>query len=127
MTPNTTASSRAPGSRQAHDPGTIRVRIDVRYDGYGFSGWARQPGRRTVQQTLEDALRRVLSLPEPPQLTVAGRTDAGVHARGQAAHMDVPAGRWAPAQDTAQRRLCGVPPPRWPVHPRAPRPPGHSP
>ena len=124
MTAKTAASSGAPGSRQADDPGTIRVRIDVGYDGSGFSGWARQPGRRTVQQTLEDALRPVLSLPEPPQLTVAGRTDAGVHARGQAAHVDVPAGRWESAQDTAQRRLCGILPPDVRVHRIAPAPPG---
>src|SRR5215475_6404888 len=102
MTPKTAASSGAPGSRQADGPGTIRVRIDVGYDGSGFSGWARQPGRRTVQQTLEDALCRVLRLPEAPPLTVAGRTDAGVHARGQVAHVDLPAGCWtAAAQDTA--------------------------
>src|SRR5437899_5541408 len=75
----------------------IRVRLDVCYDGAGFSGWARQPGRRTVEQTLEEALRRVLRLPEPPRLTVAGRTDAGVHARGQVAHLDVPADCWAAA------------------------------
>ncbi len=75
----------------------IRVRIDVSYDGSGFSGWARQPGRRTVQQTLEEALSRVLRLPEVPQLTVAGRTDAGVHARGQVAHADLPAECWEAA------------------------------
>jgi tRNA pseudouridine38-40 synthase len=89
----------------------IRVRIDIRYDGSGFSGWARQPGRRTVQQTLEDALGRVLRLPEPPQLTVAGRTDAGVHARGQVAHCDLTAQDWAAAADSAQRRLSGILPP----------------
>ena len=89
----------------------IRVRIDIRYDGSGFSGWARQPGRRTVQQTLEDALGRVLRLPEPPQLTVAGRTDAGVHARGQVVHCDLTAQCWAAAADTAGRRLSGVLPP----------------
>src|SRR5437773_6870050 len=111
MTPKTTASSGTPSARPAADPGTTRVRIAVGYDGSGFSGWASQPGRRTVQQTLEDALRRVLHLPEPPQLTVAGRTDAGVHARGQVAHVDLPAGCWAAAQDTAQRRLCGILPP----------------
>jgi tRNA pseudouridine38-40 synthase len=75
----------------------IRVRIDLGYDGSGFSGWARQPGRRTVQQTLEDALGMVLRLPEAPQLTVAGRTDAGVHARGQVAHVDLPAPCWEAA------------------------------
>ena len=67
-----------------------RVRIDLSYDGGGFSGWARQPGQRTVQQVLEDALSQVLRADPPVQLTVAGRTDAGVHARGQVAHADLP-------------------------------------
>ena len=69
-----------------------RVRIDLSYDGGGFSGWARQPGQRTVQQVLEDALTRVLRADPPVQLTVAGRTDAGVHARGQVAHADLASG-----------------------------------
>src|SRR5260370_39325030 len=79
--------TRTPLRENLSNAGTeaIRVRLDVGYDGSGFSGWARQPGRRTVQETLEGALARVLRLPEPPALTVAGRTDAGVHARGQAA------------------------------------------
>src|SRR5262252_1880921 len=81
-----------PGGPRAGLP-AVRVRFDIGYDGAGFSGWARQPGRRTVQGTLEDALARVLSLPEPEPLTVAGRTDAGVHARGQVAHADIPAGK----------------------------------
>jgi tRNA pseudouridine38-40 synthase len=58
-------------------------RLDIEYDGAGFSGWARQPGMRTVQAELEAALETVLR--EPVALTVAGRTDAGVHARGQVA------------------------------------------
>jgi tRNA pseudouridine38-40 synthase len=58
-------------------------RLDIEYDGSAFSGWARQPGARTVQSELEAALRTVLR--EPVELTVAGRTDAGVHARGQVA------------------------------------------
>jgi tRNA pseudouridine38-40 synthase len=58
-------------------------RLDIEYDGSGFSGWARQPGLRTVQAELETALETVLR--EPVELTVAGRTDAGVHARGQVA------------------------------------------
>ena len=124
MTPKTTASSGTPSARPAADPGTTRVRIAVGYDGSGFSGWASQPGRRTVQQTLEDALCRVLRLPEPPRLTVAGRTDAGVHARGQVAHVDLPAGHWAAAQDTAQRRLCGILPPDLRVHQIVAAPPG---
>ncbi|MFF4411643.1 tRNA pseudouridine(38-40) synthase TruA [Streptosporangium sp. NPDC001559] len=67
----------------------VRLRLDLAYDGTGFSGWARQPGRRTVQGEIEEALGKVFRLPEPPSLTVAGRTDAGVHARGQTAHVDL--------------------------------------
>ncbi len=59
------------------------VRLDIEYDGAGFRGWARQPGRRTVQGVLEAALAQVLR--EEIQLTVAGRTDTGVHALGQVA------------------------------------------
>ncbi|MEV6151373.1 tRNA pseudouridine(38-40) synthase TruA [Nonomuraea sp. NPDC052129] len=68
----------------------VRLRLDLGYDGTDFSGWARQPGLRTVQGEIEQALGRILRLAEPPALTVAGRTDAGVHARGQAAHVDLP-------------------------------------
>ncbi len=57
------------------------VRIDLEYDGTDFMGWARQPGRRTVQGELEDVLARLLQRPTP--VTVAGRTDRGVHATGQ--------------------------------------------
>ncbi|HEY6637540.1 MAG TPA: tRNA pseudouridine(38-40) synthase TruA [Solirubrobacterales bacterium] len=59
------------------------VRVDIAYHGAGFAGWAAQPGVRTVQGELENALERVLGSPTP--LTVAGRTDAGVHAWGQVA------------------------------------------
>lgn len=67
-----------------------RWRLDIAYDGANFSGWAAQPGRRTVQGELETWIPRVLRLGEPTPLTVAGRTDAGVHARGQVAHVDLP-------------------------------------
>jgi len=84
--------------------GPVRLRLDLGYDGTGFSGWARQPGRRTVEQTLAEALGTVLRI-ETPQLTVAGRTDAGVHATGQVAHVDVPG---AVDVDVLVRRLAGV-------------------
>ncbi|MEV7005452.1 tRNA pseudouridine synthase A [Streptosporangium sp. NPDC051022] len=70
----------------------VRLRLDLAYDGTAFSGWAKQPGRRTVQGEIEEALGKILRLPEPPVLTVAGRTDAGVHARGQVAHVDLETG-----------------------------------
>ena len=60
-----------------------KVRLDIEYDGSGFSGWARQPGLQTVQGELEAALATVMR--EPIELTVAGRTDTGVHALGQVA------------------------------------------
>jgi tRNA pseudouridine38-40 synthase len=67
-----------------------RLRLDLAYDGTAYSGWARQPGLRTVQGVVEQALAQVLRLGEPAAITCAGRTDAGVHARGQVAHVDVP-------------------------------------
>jgi tRNA pseudouridine38-40 synthase len=88
-----------------------RVRIDLSYDGGGFSGWARQPGQRTVQQVLEDSLTRVLRADPPVRLTVAGRTDAGVHARGQVAHADLPAAAWLEAAPAILRRLARLLPP----------------
>ena len=66
----------------------MRLRIDLAYDGSGFHGWARQDGLRTVQGELEAALATVLRVPSVA-VTCAGRTDTGVHARGQVAHVDV--------------------------------------
>ena len=75
-----------------------RIRLDLAYDGSGFAGWASQPGLRTCQGELERALSTIAR--EPIRVTVAGRTDAGVHASGQVAHADVPA---AVAADAAAR------------------------
>ncbi|QYN26110.1 tRNA pseudouridine(38-40) synthase TruA [Amycolatopsis sp. DSM 110486] len=70
--------------------GLVRLRLDVSYDGTDFSGWARQPGRRTVQAELEAALQRQPpGASVPKSVVVAGRTDAGVHATGQVVHVDV--------------------------------------
>ncbi len=86
-------------------PDLRRVRLDLAYDGTDFLGWAQQPGRRTVQGTVQDALA-VLVRAEPPRLQVAGRTDAGVHARGQVAHADLPPD--VAADPLLLRRLNGL-------------------
>lgn len=65
------------------------MRLDIEYDGSGFRGWAVQPGLRTVQGELEAGLETVLR--EPIKLTVAGRTDTGVHALGQVASFETEA------------------------------------
>ena len=80
------------------------VRLDIEYHGSGFRGWAAQPGLRTVQGELEAALAVVLR--EPVQVTVAGRTDSGVHALGQVASFATEA---EVGEDLA-RRLNGVGP-----------------
>ena len=68
----------------------MRLRLDLAYDGGDFHGWASQPGLRTVQGLLEGALATLLRV-ESTAVTCAGRTDTGVHARGQVAHLDVEA------------------------------------
>ncbi|MFF3258585.1 MULTISPECIES: tRNA pseudouridine(38-40) synthase TruA [unclassified Streptomyces] len=89
------------------EPGFVRVRLDLAYDGKDFSGWAKQTSRRTVQGEIEDALRTVTRSSRTYDLTVAGRTDAGVHARGQVAHVDLPAEVWAEHADKLLRRMAG--------------------
>ena len=86
----------------------MRLRIDLAYDGADFHGWAAQPGLRTVEGDLSAALATVLRLPAV-ELTCAGRTDAGVHARDQVVHCDL-------ADDPGElpllaRRLNGILPP----------------
>jgi tRNA pseudouridine38-40 synthase len=87
--------------------GLVRLRLDIAYDGTEFSGWASQPGRRTVQAVLTQALCMVLRL-DGLRLVVAGRTDAGVHASGQVAHLDVPEQAWQAQDGKLRRRLAGV-------------------
>ncbi|MGW3828923.1 tRNA pseudouridine(38-40) synthase TruA [Streptomyces sp. NPDC005071] len=89
------------------EPGFVRVRLDLAYDGRDFSGWAKQTARRTVQGEIEDALRTVTRSSRTYDLTVAGRTDAGVHARGQVAHVDLPAEVWAEHGELLLRRMAG--------------------
>ena len=87
-----------------------RWRLDVAYDGAEFAGWAAQPGQRTVAGELERWVTTVLRLEVPAALVCAGRTDAGVHARGQVAHLDVPADLGTEPEELA-RRLARVLPP----------------
>ena len=107
----------------ADDP-LVRVRMDLSYDGTEFSGWAAQPAQRTVEGVLSETLGHVLRLPGPVRLTVAGRTDSGVHARGQVAHADVPAESWVSHADAALRRLGRALPPDIRVRAISPAPEG---
>ncbi|GAB3590583.1 tRNA pseudouridine(38-40) synthase TruA [Angustibacter peucedani] len=114
------------------DPAPLRLRLDLAYDGTDFSGWAAQPGLRTVEDVLSAALTQVLRAPAPVRLVVAGRTDAGVHARGQVVHADVDPLAWAALpgrsdrapQDAAVTRLAGVLPPDVVVRSAVVAPPG---
>ncbi|KWV34397.1 tRNA pseudouridine(38-40) synthase TruA [Micromonospora rifamycinica] len=83
-----------------------RLRLDVSYDGTEFSGWAAQPTRRTVAGVLVGALDLVLGAGTVTGLTVAGRTDAGVHATGQVCHLDLPATVWRKHRERLLRRLA---------------------
>ncbi|MBB5116321.1 tRNA pseudouridine(38-40) synthase TruA [Micromonospora echinospora] len=89
----------------------IRLRLDVSYDGKDFSGWAPQPTRRTVAGVLMQTLDLVLGAGTATGLTVAGRTDAGVHATGQVCHLDLPAAVWREHEGRLLRRLARLLPP----------------
>ena len=103
----------------------MRLRIDLAYDGSGFHGWAAQPGLRTVQGEVEQALAVALRRRTPSgellrvPVVCAGRTDTGVHARGQVLHVDTTAAELAasagrspePPLEALQRRLGGILPP----------------
>jgi tRNA pseudouridine38-40 synthase len=88
----------------------MRIVMRIAYDGTDFCGWARQPDLRSIQETVETAINMVLRLAEPVRTIVAGRTDAGVHARDQWVHFDVPADVWERVADRAIYRLRGVMP-----------------
>jgi tRNA pseudouridine38-40 synthase len=70
------------------DGGLVRLRLDIAYDGTAFAGWATQSQQRTVAGVIEAALATVFR--EPVVVRAAGRTDSGVHASGQVAHVDIP-------------------------------------
>ena len=70
------------------ESGFLRLRFDLAYDGTNYSGWAKQPDRRTLQEEIESALAKITQ--SPIETIVAGRTDAGVHASGQVIHVDIP-------------------------------------
>ena len=113
-------------------PPALRVRLDLAYDGTAFSGWAAQPSLRTVQGELTAALTTVLRSADPVRVTVAGRTDAGVHARGQVAHADLDPEAWAVLPGRSDRdpgaalvsRLGGILPHDIVVHRAQPAPAG---
>ena len=106
-------NERKPAAPVLGGGGFLRVRLDLAYDGGPFSGWAMQPGLRTVQGVLEEAL--ALLMQRQVRVTVAGRTDAGVHARGQVVHLDLTEAEWLatePRGGTGSRRRAPAAPAR---------------
>ncbi len=101
MNDDSPASGRCPQPAIGNDGGLVRLRLDIAYDGTDFAGWAVQAGQRTVAGVLDDALSTVFRT--PVQLRAAGRTDAGVHATGQVAHVEVPADALANAYPRTAR------------------------
>ena len=97
---------------------TVRLRLDLAYDGTAFSGWSSQPGLRSIQGVIDEALAVLMRHPKHDvRLVVAGRTDAGVHATGQVVHVDVSAARWralsaarrgGTAEQSFARRMNGI-------------------
>jgi tRNA pseudouridine38-40 synthase len=83
----------------------VRLRLTLEYDGSGFRGWARQPGQRTVEGVVREALDAVF--PSWSGLAVAGRTDTGVHATGQVASVEAAGG--PPAERTAEALNTALP------------------
>src|SRR3954466_5242478 len=81
-------------SRSFHAMAERTVQLVLHYDGSGFNGWQRQPEQRTVQSIVEQALERLCG--QPVAAVASGRTDTGVHARGQAVGVRVP-DKWTPA------------------------------
>lgn len=109
-----TMSSAADASAPQEIATPVRVRLDLAYDGAAYHGWAAQPGLRTVEGALREGLATLIRREVP--VVVAGRTDSGVHARGQVVHFDLSAEEWAglsrgrdiAPQDALLRRIAGV-------------------
>lgn len=89
------------------ESGFLRIRIDLAYDGTNYSGWSKQPDRRTIQSELENALQKLTRI--PVDTIVAGRTDAGVHATGQVVHVDIPDLESGPYAKKAEWNIADLP------------------
>ena len=88
----------APSASRSKPPPSLRLRLTLEYDGTDFRGWAAQPGLRTVEGAVREGLGSLFSTVD--RLAVAGRTDAGVHALGNAVSVDVEGG--PPVERTAE-------------------------